>query len=483
MVATHPRIPSPWPIVSSAVFIALILATPAHAGEKRKPAPAPHPVEESISTAFAKIPASVQVSVAAGPVGGGPLTFEKNADLPLKPASVMKLFTTAAAAVRFGDAFAYETRAYFVDGELIVIGGGDPALGDERIADRKKQKITAAFEQWADALIARGITQIERIALDDSIFDQEYRHPDWPEEQAGRWYQAPPGGLNLNDNCVDIEVRIVNKKPQISFMPPLPAEFVINAVTLGGKTHVTAKREPNGDIFRVTGTAAGTTRIEAISVGRPSVFFGHSLREVLGRKGISVRGDVVRRELGSRWPREDALIGKYSTGLGDVLWRCNTFSQNLFAECILKSLAAYAPDGGRTGTAGSWTAGAATAKATLGNLGLSLKGLKQCDGSGLSHENRVSAGEIVELLRAMYRHPQRDLFINSLARAGEEGSMKRRYGEFRGKLVGKTGTIDGVHALAGYLTRADGRVVAFAILVNGSGGAALPEKLCRGLLR
>jgi D-alanyl-D-alanine carboxypeptidase/D-alanyl-D-alanine-endopeptidase (penicillin-binding protein 4) len=157
------------------------------------------------------------------------------------------------------------------------------------------------------------------------------------------------------------------------------------------------------------------------------------------------------------------------TPLADVLWRCNTFSQNLFAECLLKSLAAYAPDGSRTGVAGSWSAGVAVLTRTLEPFGVDPRGVVFRDGSGLSHENRVSAAQVVQVLVAMHHHRHREVFVESLARPGEPGTMRRRYATeaLRGRLRGKTGTISGVRALAGYITRDDGVQLAFALLTDG----------------
>ena len=133
--------------------------------------------------------------------------------------------------------------------------------------------------------------------------------------------------------------------------------------------------------------------------------------------------------------------------------------QNLFAECLLKSLAAYGPDGRRTGQPGGWESGAAIVRATLSKLGVDLTGAVLRDGSGLSHSNRASAAQIVRLLAIMKRHRHADVFLESLAVPGELGSMRRRYARIGpgGRLRAKTGTLAQVHSLAGYVERADER--------------------------
>ena len=255
-------------------------------------------------------------------------------------------------------------------------------------------------------------------------------------------------------------------------------------------------------MFQLRGTVARGTTLDPASCGDPTTFFGHALAQALERRGIQVRGGFVRRTADMPAPGASAptttppsALATHTTPLADVLWRCNTFSQNLFAECLMKSLAAYEPDGRRSGTPGSgdgarggtpgsWAGGEAVVRATLGNLGVDLSGAELRDGSGLSHADRATAAQLTRLLIVMRRHRCADEFVGSLAQPGEEGSMNHRYDDpaLRGRLRGKTGTLQGVHALAGYLTRPDGTVLAFALLINGPPSTDLPKQVCKALV-
>jgi D-alanyl-D-alanine carboxypeptidase/D-alanyl-D-alanine-endopeptidase (penicillin-binding protein 4) len=132
---------------------------------------------------------------------------------------------------------------------------------------------------------------------------------------------------------------------------------------------------------------------------------------------------------------------------------------------------------------GSFEAGQEVVSAILRSLGAAPQGATLRDGSGLSHKNRVAARQLVDLLLCMHQHRYAAVFEQSLARAGEPGSMQRRFNDplLRGRLRGKTGTLAGVHTLAGYLTRPDGTVLAFVLLVNGPGATDLPVQVCRVL--
>lgn len=406
--------------------------------------------------------------------------FSQNPDLPLKPASVLKLFVTAAALEHLGADFAFETRLYVRDGELLVKGSGDPGLGDARLAGRLGRRLHWEFDAWADALRDRGVSELRTIALDDSIFDQEHRHPDWPADQFQAWYQAPVGGLNFNDNCLDSRVSISGGKIELTLVPDLPPSFLAQELRVGSRHDPVVKRAVDSDIFEFRGTVARGGEFAPVSVGKPSVFFGHALRRALERRGIQVTGGVVRRPLPEASLAASELIFTNRTSLADVLWRCNTFSQNLFAECLMKALSAYGPGGAPSGVPGSWSGGTAVIERTLQTLGIPTDGAVFRDGSGLSHRNQVTAAQISALLRVMQGRPHAATFIDSLADAGEEGTLRRQFNSprFRDRLIAKTGTIRGVRALAGYVNRPDGVRLAFALLLNGDAPDDLPRDVC-----
>ncbi len=442
-------------------------------------------VAERLDALLARLPQANAVGLVVADAESGTVLYEHQADTPLKPASVQKLFVTAAALERLGPGFEYQTRVYLQGTELWVVGAGDPAIGDERIADRHNQNPDHAFDEWAAAVRARGVTSLSGIVLDDSVFDEQWVHPDWPDGQADTWYQAPVGGLNLNDNCVDVTLAVRGGRIEAKSQPELPADFLRNDLKLAKRQHPVLRRRASGDGLELTGTAAKGGALSPVCVRRPSAFFGAALKEAFEKRGIQVQGSVACRRLPADALARATLVATYRTPLPDVLWRANRFSQNLFAECLLKSLGVYGADGRATGDAGgSWDSGRAVLLETLGRMGVDMSGAAIRDGSGLSHRNRVTAAQITRLLVLMHRHRHADVFLASLAEAGELGSMRHRYSDpaLRGRLRGKTGSIEGVRGLAGYLTRPDGTVLAFALLMNTEAGADLPVQACRAML-
>lgn len=415
-----------------------------------------------------------------------------NAEKPFKPASVLKLFTTAAALLHFGERFEYETRIYVHRrpherglADVWVVGAGDPAIGDPRFAQQEQRLGSDLLRDWADALIKRGVAEVDTLYLDDTIFDRELRNPDWPEDQMERWYQAPIGGLCLNDNCLDATIELRERVPVIIAEPPLPRELLVNELVLSRQHNPRVRRAVGADLFEFFGGISRSERLESITCNDPTLFFGYSLREVLERRGVAVRR-VARGAMPPAVAAEARPAVVHTTRLEDVLWRCNTFSQNLFAECLLKTLAAYTPDGRRIGS-GSRPDGLEVLTTTLERAGVDLSDAVIRDGCGLSHRNRLTAAQVVQLLHLMrHEHPRlRDVFEASLAVAGAEaGSMRRRYDDpgIRGRIRGKTGSISGVSTLAGYVDRGDGRTLAFALLQNGAGSDTVAVEVCRILV-
>jgi len=480
---SRPQPPAAWRRLTAAWLLVLTVVQPAAAGPPPASTSATGPLAERLDAVLAQAPQQVTVGLVVIDCDNGAVLYEHLPDRPLKPASVLKLLTSAAFLERFGSDFCYRTTIGYRAGELIVIGAGDPALGDERIAQRHGRPWLGELSAWAGEIRRRG-WEVRRIVLDDSIFEPRLRHEDWPVAENPTWYQAPVGGINYNDNCLDARVRIADGRPVLELFPRLPARFFVDKLRPGKQHAPLLRRAVGQDVFEFTGSVARADRFKPVSAARPSVFFGYALQQALRDAGLSA-AEVVRRRGIGHLPADARLLAEVQTSLDDVLWRCNTFSQNLFAECLLKSMAAYHPDGRRSGRAGSWQEGTRLVRSTLAGLGLDLTGAVLRDGSGLSHRNRVTARQVARLLVLMRHHRCAEQFIESLARPGRPGSMRRRYNTpaLRQTLRGKTGTISGVKTLAGYIERPDGRVLAFAILGNGGPSTGLITRLADEIAR
>ena len=170
-----------------------------------------------------------------------------------------------------------------------------------------------------------------------------------------------------------------------------------------------------------------------------------------------------------------------------MLARTGKKSQNLFAECLMKRLGyEWARRQGVADPRGTWEAGRAAIEGFLARAGNGAISARLVDGSGLSRSSRASADDFAAVLQYMYYHPQRQLFAESLAVAGKDGSLSKRMKNLSGTVYAKTGYLSGVRTLSGYAITPRGRWRAFYVLFNCFQGPAAPfndvhDQVCRML--
>jgi D-alanyl-D-alanine carboxypeptidase/D-alanyl-D-alanine-endopeptidase (penicillin-binding protein 4) len=416
--------------------------------------------------------------------------YTLRADLPLIPASNMKLMTTAACLDRLGPDWRLKTHIgrLPVEGrtgewDLAVIGGGDPNFSG-RFYNRDT---VGAFRKWAEVLKAAGVKALGRIVLDDTLFDSVLQHPHWPPDQRGEWYEAPVSALGLCDNCLEIHVAPGAKAgdPARVWIDPPSAyaaiEGTITTVAERSQHAFSLQRiadEKSSPPMRIRASgrylAGAAEAIEYRTVADPTMFFGAALVEALRAEGLAVAGPVVRERLVDKdgHARGDlALDIIHTSRLDATIAVADKRSQGMYAECLLKILGAWGPTPQIAAVIpprqGTWANGAEEIRRWMVERGIPADGCVIDDGSGLSKENRLTALAVSELLAVMYeRHG--DTFVQSLAVAGQDGSLARRMRGTgaEGRVFGKTGYVFGASALSGYVRARSGRTLAYSILMN-----------------
>jgi len=437
----------------------------------------------------ALMPAGLKATVGACvvEVPSGRVIYEHNADEPLTPASNMKLLTTAVALDQLGADHRLRTRLLRNGDTLALVGGADPAFGDPNIAERLGIDRTADYAQWVKALQACGTAgQIRNLTFDDSILDSQWRHPSWSPKEYQHWYCAPVGGLVLNDSCVDVAVEPADGRTTPILLPPCSLFQVINKSTVGKGGAVVVSRPQDGWQLIVSGRCSGRTRPSSVTVPDPGMFAASVLYDML--KGQCCpeiqppRREKITDQAGDV-PAGWEVVGTAESQLTDVLQRCNTDSQNLFAEMLMKLNGAVA-----TGCPGSWANGRLAVAQFLRRHDLPAEGVYVDDGSGLSAGNRVTARLLALLLCRMRERTDWDTWRNSLAVGGDSGTLRRRFrGELENKVFGKTGYINGVSSLSGYIEVRPEQYVAFSFIYNNVSGRISPrqaqDNACRVLYR
>lgn len=403
---------------------------------------------------------------------GGRVLYDHDGETPLIPASTLKLVVIAAAIDRLGPAYAFTTSLSARGEDLVVVGSGDPTFGDEKLAAADGKPMTHVFHEWAERLKAAGVSRVAgNLVIDDSVFDRQFVHPNWPSDQYQAWYEAPIGGLNFNANCTEVAMKPAGagRPAHVSLVPGNTLFTLVNKTTSGGKHSATAMRPRGKDEIVVRGRVAKPNRLGPITVPDPGLYFGYVFKTVLAAKGIRLQGRVVREKVSldsDRMPIGGHLIAAHRAPLSDAALRAGRDSLGMMAEGLIKALGAAA--GGR----GSWETGRQAVMDYLTSAGVSTDGIVIDDGSGLSRQNRISAASMTQALRYVFESSPTnfDALRNSLARPGREGTMKRRLRDedIRDRIFAKTGYINGVRTLAGYVRTADGRWLAFAFLYNGA---------------
>ena len=396
----------------------------------------------------------------------GKPVYSHNANAAMIPASNMKVIVTAAALKCLGPNFEYITRVGLCGNTLAVKGSGDPLLGDPVIDAKYGRKAGWIFEDIATKLKQNGITAIGDIVVDGSIFDNERVNPNWPKDQLNQWYACEVSGLNYNDNCIAVTVKNINGKVTVAIEPQTNYIAILNEVvpTRNGKGAVGAYRNQEANKIVIKGKCEKEEGPFDVAIEKPAEFFGFLLRENLSGAGIKVDGPMFEKPLSPDCNFRE--IAEYRTPLTDCLARCNKNSLGLGAESLLKTIAAVSSPDKKNG---SWPAGREILVKYLLGLGVDGNEFYIDDGSGLSRQDKLSANAITRVFLDVYKGPNWEIYKNSLAVGGMEGTAGKYFKEakYKGKIFGKTGYIGGVRAFSGVCNTARGDYI-FSILTNNS---------------
>lgn len=414
------------------------------------------------------------------------IIYRHNSDVTLTPASNLKVFTTSAALDRLGPDFKFRTQLIFHDGDLILIGDGDPAFGDAELLSRSGWDVTTVFKNWAELLKKMNVPAVRNVIVDDSIFEPLSYHPHWPadHDQWLRRYEAEVTGFNLNANCVDFFMRPTSSGEMARYImnPDTRYVSVQNLCVSGNENAVWLSRTRDSNDITLHGQARSNTNVPvSVTIHDAPLFAATVFAETVSAEGIKRTGDV-HRDRGIRAQLKQAqaagdkswvVLAINETPIAQVMARANKDSMNLYAECLCKRLGAEV-----SGQSGSWDNGPAAVGAFLKKIGVPDAEFKLDDGCGLSKQNVISASAMVKVLSYDYFSPNSHVFMNTLAVGGVDGTLDDRFRgtDLRGRVFGKSGFVNGVSSLSGYLHARDGQWYVFSILING-----IPEKSNSGI--
>ena len=431
----------------------------------------PPTLAESVGARLRRSPLrGARVGVEIVSLRDGRTLVEQNARTLLSPASTMKVLTAAAALDRLGPGWQYETRFLaagppvdgVVAGDLFVEGRCAPDLVVER------------FPELASGVLAAGVREIRGdLIADVSFFDGEERAPEWPNGGNPNPYAAPISALAANFSTVRITVTPAARPgadASVVLEPPNDAVPVSGRVktTKGGQAvyagRVLDRGREGGLANRIVvggriGAASGPWE-KYIPIENPAAVAVSAVKRALENAGIVVRGTT---RTGRAPAGATAVYVLRSKPLAEIVRDMNKHSQNFIAEMVQRTVGAE-----MFGTPATRAKGAQAVGAFLRTCGIDPAAVRLTDGSGLSRSNLLTADALVRVLVRMRQDPKVEAaFVDSLPIAAIDGTLHSRMnGLAAGRVRAKTGHIDGVTALAGYVDDASEGPLAFAFLVN-----------------
>ncbi len=418
---------------------------------------------------FRSAPGKVRGGALIVDLATGAPVFEENADKVLTPASVAKLYATAAAVrtIDLDKKPVTEVKAAThgpVVPTLVLVGAADPTM---TLSDYRK---------LAQAVGSAGIQRVKKLVVDATLFDDALP-TGFDQKATDAAYRAPVGALQLDASTLQVTVRpgAVGAAPVVEVTPDAgPAVVVVNqARTVKDKKDaLVVVTRPAGRKTEVvvSGTLSATHKVVGSGrrrVADASYYAAHVFTQLLVANGVAVEeGPVFAAE-----PKGQPLRSIASHVHHDwraVLHVTNKQSHNQYAETLFKLVGAH--HGGAPATAQKAQDGVRKA---LEPLGLHWDGTKIANGSGLYKADTLTCRAAVSLLRAMHKDPAGAAWRASLAIGGVDGTLRGRLKapETKGKVQAKTGTLDDVSGLAGYVESPAGKHYAFAFFFNDIAGA------------
>ena len=463
-----------------------------------------------------------QWGISVTTIDGQPI-FAMNEGKYFTPASNAKLFTTAAALAILGPDFVSKTYVVkdgslddkgVLKGGLRIVGTGDPSLSFRvypyRYVSAKEAEsnpapilpATTLLEDIVAQVMRHGIREVDGpITGDDSFFVNERYGTGWGWDDLQWEYGAPVSALTFNDNITFLDLQAgVNAGDPIASnwrdgFPYYATQWDPAGTTTspGTKRQIGVEREPGSMVVRLFGTtpAGGKPIHLGLAVERPAMYAAGAFRAALEGHGVHAPGPVLAHSTAAAStamfdeevrkpvalqplamgttalpmdlkPGEEILAIHVSPPLSEEAAMINKVSENLHAELLLRQL-------GRSQTGeGSFVQGARVVRQFLVNAGILPDDFFFYDGSGMSPEDEVTPRATSTLLVYAAKQPWGATFRATLPISGVDGTLANRFTQSpaKGKLFAKTGTLNGVHALSGYLTTASGRTVIVAIYCN-----------------
>lgn len=411
------------------------------------------------------IPSDTRYSISVFDLNTEKFLYQKNEKELLIPASTTKLYTSGCSIILLGFDYQLTTELScddlnlddgIIDGNLYLKGEGDPKFSSSNLNDLVLQ------------LKGKGINKITKdIIIDDSFFDKILLRDHWIEDEGTNVPLPPISAVTIDYNTAYVSVygnKGTKTRPLIEFRPSLNYFKIVNSVRLSGNKssiRINSTETTTGETITVSGSISKKrSTIERVLIKNPAKFIGYLLEKFLRQNGISFNGKIIN----NKSPRLTNIISSYQFPLIEIINETNKRSNNFLAEHLFKII------GGKySGNDGGAYEATQSIFTLLKVNGLYEKDMSLVDGSGISRSNRFSSNALVRLLSHIYYLKEEfEPFYNSLGIAGMDGTVRNRMKNTlaENNCRAKTGTLNGVVALAGYVENKSKKMIAFSINFN-----------------
>lgn len=418
------------------------------------------------------LPDGANLALVVQKIGAPTPTIDYHAQQMALPASTQKVLTALAALLQLGPDFRFITTLEshgtvsdgVLQGNLIARFDGDPTLTRQQLRNMVATLRKAGIKQVAGDLI-----------IDTSVFASHDKAPGWPWNDMTQCFSAPPAAAIVDRNCFSVSLYSAPNPGDMAFIRV--ASYY--PVQMFSEVRTLAKGSPDaryceldvvpGELNRFTLTGCLTQRSEplplAFAVQNGASYAGAILKDELKKADIQIDGSLRRQSTPS--PAGNVLAQTQSAPLHDLLKIMLKKSDNMIADTVFRTIGHQ-----RFGVPGTWRAGADAVRQVLRQkAGVDLGNSIVVDGSGLSRHNLISPATMMQALQYIAQHDQELDFISMLPLAGYDGTLRYRGGlheaGVNGKVSAKTGALQGVYNLAGFITTASGQRMAFVQFLSG----------------
>ncbi len=411
------------------------------------------------------------ISIHVRDAGSDVAVIDLNGNQARSPASTIKVLTTFVALDSLGPSYTWKTRAYrtgklangVLTGDLILVGGGDPYMTSER------------WWGFVQGLRESGLTRIDgNIVIDNTYFAPIIGSRADFDDKPWRSYNVLPDALmvNFQTSRFTLTANPQRARPQI-VVNPLPSNLVVQNQTLigegrcGGYNYGVSFDTPadKPSTIVVGGAlpaACGRFSINRAIMTAPDYAYG-TFRTLWTQSGGTIEGGLRLAPL----PADATLLYSYdSLPLPEIIRLVNKFSNNVMARHLLLTLGAE-----KFGAPATAQSGREAVRLWLADHEIDMPGMVLDNGSGLSRDERVTARGMAELLDLAWHSPFMPEFAASLPLSAVDGTLRNRFraAGMQGRLRLKTGRIDDVSGLAGFVNAASGKTYVVVILINHPG--------------